>query len=463
MRARFVVIVVALGAVAVAAVLSLGGGKSKGGGGEKAPKNALVVRFAYSPEKAALLKPLIREFNSQKAAVGGRAVFVQAVDTVDGGGYNSGDAEHALATGRLQLDAWSPASSFWGRLLNYQTDRVLVPDDNPSIVRTPLVFAMWKPMAQALGYPRKKIGYADILKLATAPNGWATVGHPELGRFKYVHTNPDSSTSGAEAVSAAYYAFAGKKEGLTTADVAKAAPRVKSVESSIVHYGDSTLFIADQMCEHGIGYASAVAMEETTLLDFNRRHNCSGGKLVAIYPSEGSFFSDSPLIALNAGKAAAVKAVRRLPCAQGHAGAGWQLRLPARRSRGEGGRARDGGQRSRPVAAAAGAVAAGAGCPQPHPRDLAARPQAGQRAARSWTRPARWATPPSSTTRRSACRPSCGRRPRRTASGSRLSRTRSHRSCRSRRSRRTGRHCRRRSTGSCPRTTPRSTTPPSRP
>ena len=51
MRARFVVIVVALGAVAVAAVLSLGGGKSKGGGGEKAPKNALVIRFAYSPER----------------------------------------------------------------------------------------------------------------------------------------------------------------------------------------------------------------------------------------------------------------------------------------------------------------------------------------------------------------------------------------------------------------------------
>ena len=314
MRGRVIVIALAVAAVVVAAVASLsGGGGSKDktstdSGTGKAPKGALVVRFAYSPEKAQLLKPLMREFNSQAVTVGGKRVFVQSVDVEDGGGYNSGDAEHALATNRLQLDAWSPASSFWGRLLNYQTDRALVPDDNPSIVRTPLVFAMWQPLAQALGYPKKKIGYADILKLATAPNGWASVGRPEFGRFKYVHTNPDSSTSGAEAVAGSYYAFAGKKEGLTQDDVRRSAAQVKDVESSIVHYGDSTLFIADQMCAHGIGYASAAAMEETTLLDFNRRRNCAGGKLVAVYPSEGSFFSDSPLITLNQSKAEAVKA-----------------------------------------------------------------------------------------------------------------------------------------------------------
>jgi Ca-activated chloride channel family protein len=72
---------------------------------------------------------------------------------------------------------------------------------------------------------------------------------------------------------------------------------VKAIERSIVHYGDTTLFIADQMREKGLGYASAVAMEEATLLDFNRNR---GGqpKLVAIYPEEGTFFSDSPFIVL---------------------------------------------------------------------------------------------------------------------------------------------------------------------
>src|SRR5919198_2392574 len=236
MRGRVIVIAIAAAAVVVALVASLSGGgggdKSSNDGSGKAPKGALAVRFAYSPERADLLKPLIREFNEKAVAVGGKRVFVETVDAEDEGGYNSGDAEHALATNRLQLDAWSPASSFWGRLLNYQTDRALVPDQNPSIVRTPLVFAMWQPMAKALGYPKKKIGYADVLKLATAPNGWASVGHPEFGRFKYVHTNPDSSTSGAEAGAAAYYPFAGKKEGPTAADVQRSAPQGKGVESS---------------------------------------------------------------------------------------------------------------------------------------------------------------------------------------------------------------------------------------
>jgi Ca-activated chloride channel family protein len=65
-----------------------------------------------------------------------------------------------------------------------------------------------------------------------------------------------------------------------------------------VHYGDTTLFFADQLRKYGSGYASAVAMEEATLVDFNRRRR--GTKLVGIYPSEGTFFSDNPFIVLDA-------------------------------------------------------------------------------------------------------------------------------------------------------------------
>ena len=52
---------------------------------------------------------------------------------------------------------------------------------------------------------------------------------------------------GLSAVVAEYYAATGKKEGLTEADVITSAARrrVKDIERSIVHYGDTTLFIAD--------------------------------------------------------------------------------------------------------------------------------------------------------------------------------------------------------------------------
>jgi Ca-activated chloride channel homolog len=298
-RSQLLIAVVAIVAVALVASLSGGDGDDRetsgGGSGPVAPAGSVRVSFAYSPEKEKLLKPLIRRFNSERIEVNGKAVFVE------GEVVSSGEAESKLASGELELTAWSPASSLWGRLLNFEADRSLAADENPSIVRTPLVIAMWEPFARALGWPRKQLGFEQIIQLARSNQGFAEFGHPEFGSFKLVHTNPDFSTSGLEAVVAEYYAATGKKEGLTEADVAGSDARtvVRDIERSIVHYGDTTLFIADQMRREGPGYASAVAMEEVTLLDFNRNRG-SQPRLVALYPPEGTFYSDNPFIVLDA-------------------------------------------------------------------------------------------------------------------------------------------------------------------
>jgi Ca-activated chloride channel family protein len=296
---QVIIAVVAALAVGIVALVSLGGGDddSGGGGGKvtEAPSGAVTVSFAYSPEKERLFKPAIAKFNSEKHEAGGKQVFVK------GEVIASGDAETKIAKGRLKPVAWSPSSSLWGRLLNFEADRPYASDDNPSIVRTPLVIAMWEPFAKALGWPKKKIGFDQLTKLAVSNQGFAAYGKPEYGQFKLVHTNPDFSTSGLSAVVAEYYAATGKKEGLTEADVtsSKARKQVRDIERSIVHYGDTTLFIADEMRRHGPGYASAVAMEEATLLDFNRNRR-GQPRLIALYPPEGTFYSDNPFIVLDA-------------------------------------------------------------------------------------------------------------------------------------------------------------------
>jgi Ca-activated chloride channel homolog len=297
---QIAIAVAAAVAVLVVAVISSGGGGGDGGGNggttaPTAPKGSLRVSFGYSPEKEQLLLPLIKEFNAEGREVDGKKVFVEGKNVA------SGDAEARIAKGTYKPTAWTPSSSLWGRLLNFEADRPLAPRENPSIVRTPLVIAMWEPFARALGYPKKQIGFKELTDLAVSNQGFAKFGKPEFGRFKLVHTNPDFSTSGLSAVVAEYYAATGKKEGLTEAEVTGSAARqrVKDIERSIVHYGDTTLFIADQMRREGPGYASAVAMEEATLLDFNRRR---GGqpKLVALYPPEGTFYSDNPFIVIDA-------------------------------------------------------------------------------------------------------------------------------------------------------------------
>src|SRR4029450_6272409 len=94
-----------------------------------------------------------------------------------------------------------------------KTGRALIgPTDN--LVLSPVVIAMWKPMAEAIGWGSKPGGGADVLHLATNKEGGAAHGHPEWGAFKFGHTHPDYSNSGLISVLAEVYAGADKTAGL---------------------------------------------------------------------------------------------------------------------------------------------------------------------------------------------------------------------------------------------------------
>ena len=290
MRARRLVVFAAVVAVGVAAY----GSRDRIRPAQR-DANALRIEFGYSPNQEDLVAPLIRRFNRERHRVGGRVL------RIDGEAISSGDAEAQIAKRVYKPALWSPASSLWGRLLDYQVDGRWVADDNPSLVRTPLVIAMWRPEAEALGWPQP-VGFHKILALARSRAGWAAYGLPAFGRFKLGHTNPDFSTSGLSFVAAQYYNATGKREGLTIADVTRPGVRanVRAIEQSIVHYGDTSAFFLDQLQKHGAGYVSAVAMEEVTLLDYNRTRPHRSMPLVAVYPAEGTFDFDNPLIALRA-------------------------------------------------------------------------------------------------------------------------------------------------------------------
>src|SRR5436305_1997049 len=98
-------------------------------------------------------------------------------------------------------------------------------------------------LAVALGWPNTPIGFADLIKLANDPTGWAAKGHPEWGQFRLGKTNPHLSTSALNATIAQYYAATGKTSGLTVEDLNRpdVADFNRKVESAVVHYGDTTL------------------------------------------------------------------------------------------------------------------------------------------------------------------------------------------------------------------------------
>lgn len=311
-------------AVAVLAAACSGGtDDEEGGGGQPRRTDCILVNAAVSSEKIDLLTDLATTFNeSDLADVDGKCIDV-AVES-----KASGDAAIALARGWNEAEdgpfptIWSPAASSWGAVLNQKLAAegkpAMAPDDATPFMLTPLVIAMPKPMAEALGWPDKPIGWAQILELAKSPGGWADLGHPEWGQFRLGKTNPNYSTSGLSALIAQTAAATGKTTALSNEDLAN--PTVQQfgsdIESAVVHYGDITMtflnnwFRADRRGT-GLTYASAVAVEEKSVIDYNRGN--PDGKLdqgeepreprtplVAIYPTEGTLYSDNPFFILDA-------------------------------------------------------------------------------------------------------------------------------------------------------------------
>ncbi|MGO9601332.1 MAG: extracellular solute-binding protein [Isosphaeraceae bacterium] len=174
-----------------------------------------------------------------------------------------------------------------------------------NLVLSPVVIAIWKPMAQALGWPEKAIGWSDILTLAREPTGWATRGYPEWGAFKFGHTHPEYSNSGLVSILAEVYAAAEKHDDLTLEDLAKPAVArfLHDIESAVVHYGSSTGFFGNTMFANGPQALSAAVLYESLVIEFYDDSKLRGPlsydretfSVVAIYPKEGTFWSDHPI------------------------------------------------------------------------------------------------------------------------------------------------------------------------
>jgi Ca-activated chloride channel family protein len=260
--------------------------------------------MVYGSEKEEWLVPLIEQYNEERHKTeAGSTIVIEATPM---GSIESGDR---IAAEQLKPIVWSPASSIYVPVANANWRRNhaedLVVGKPKDLVLSPVVIAMWQPMAEVLGWPDKPLGWADIGQAAISEEGWAGLGYPEWGTFKFGHTHPNYSNSGIVSVIAETYAGAGKQRGLSLEDLARSETEefVAAVESAIIHYGSSTGFFAHRMFEGGPSYLSAAVMYEN-LVVAQETKRLSGEShqlpVVAIYPKEGTFWSNHPYIILNA-------------------------------------------------------------------------------------------------------------------------------------------------------------------
>ncbi len=275
---------------------------SSTGAAAQKPQGKVKLVIAYGSEKKTWLEEQIAEFEKQaKTTKSGRLIDIEAK------AMGSGEAAQAIVSGSIKPHVYSPASGLYIPLLNNAwtqasgRNKTLCPPGE-ALVLSPIVVAMWKPMAEALGWPQKAIGWSDLLKVNADPKGWGALGHPEWGRFKLGHTHPEFSNSGLQAVLAEAYAGAKKTRGLTSQDLDAAATQkfISSIEQTIVHYGKSTGFFSDKMLTRGPSYLSGAVLYENLVIESYRKRAGAPFPVVAIYPTEGTFWSDHPYAVLDA-------------------------------------------------------------------------------------------------------------------------------------------------------------------
>jgi Ca-activated chloride channel family protein len=320
-----------LGLAAVAALLAvalLGGGGylllNRPAAHATCRGGSLPLRVAATPDQAEVLAKAAAAYAAQRPTAAGRCVDVQVrpVASVQAaGGLAKGWDEAALGP---RPDVWVPAASVWAQQLELQL-RVagqpsLVPPDPPRLASSPLVIAMPRPMAQALGWPDRRLGWRDLLGLAANPAGWRLARHPEWGPFKLGRTDPTVSTPGIEALLATVYAAAGQGGELTVETLKKQQEQVRrailGVERTPGPDADTPASLLGNLSREDQGsgalrFMSAAPLDEKSVLDYNQGNPTGrlGGAdpqerpnvpLAAVYPSDGTLVADHPWIVLRA-------------------------------------------------------------------------------------------------------------------------------------------------------------------
>ena len=257
------------------------------GAGDGPPPNAALVEVMVNTSLTPWLQKAVDDFN--KAGVktaAGKPVYV-TLNPVE-----SGQAVIDMTTTNAQLPAlWIPDSEVWVDVLA-ERGQTSFQGDCLSVAESPLVIAMWRPVAESLGWPGRSLGWLDIGSLAADPSAWEYYSGGQFGpTLRLGHTHPGLSGAGTSTLLAIVQAAESKSEAVTVADIQRPIVQasVRAFESAVSWFSGSTDQLGQTMRERGIDYLGAAVMYESTAVHY-------GGEpeIVPIYPYEGTFVATHP-------------------------------------------------------------------------------------------------------------------------------------------------------------------------
>jgi Ca-activated chloride channel family protein len=159
-----------------------------------------TVTVAAAAAHFPVLSGLARTWSAEHPAVNGQCVMAIVV--------LKGSSEVAAALGPSwdterdgpRPDVWVPDSRLWLLVAGSRPDAgAMLAADAPSIASSPVVLAVRRPVAEALGWPQRDLGWEDVLGIFSRPDLWEGLGHPEWAALRFGMTDPTLSTAGLAA------------------------------------------------------------------------------------------------------------------------------------------------------------------------------------------------------------------------------------------------------------------------
>ncbi len=247
------------------------------------------ITIIYSSEKASWMTVAYSDFMDEW-----QNIHPDEPISIDMHPYGSSNSIISILNREIYPTIWSPASSLWMPFLNSKwadltnrNDPIVNISAAVKIIYSPIVIATWESFNNTYNIK----GFNDVHNLTIDPDV----------NIRMAHTDPRLSNSGFMTVIMALSAASGiSSENLSMSDLQDLTNQkwLREFESSAVVYGTSTGFLARYMKNEGPTALNIAFLYENLIRDISS--TATGGKIIAVYPEEGTLYSDHPFCILNA-------------------------------------------------------------------------------------------------------------------------------------------------------------------
>ena len=250
------------------------------------PRAAATV--VASPDHAPVLRRIAAEWSLGQPRVGAACAEVEVVAAP------SATVASTLGstTPDARPDAWAPESAVWPALAATRPEAAAaLPSSGVGLAATPVVIAVPRERAAALGWPARPASWRALLGGLREDPTWGRYGHRAWGRFLLGMTDPTRSTAALHTLLAV--TDADRNGMVAPAEVANALLLERSVA---VHAPDTEQLLART---GGPAALSAFPATEQAVLAHNAAAVEAGGRqLVPLYPAEGVPDANHPFLVL---------------------------------------------------------------------------------------------------------------------------------------------------------------------